>query len=231
MTQNDKRNAKISEVCRVLANACMSENTTLYPEDVMTFVNESRNSDIKELLALHMALNEIDATRRLEKNIECMRSWNTLEQGYNADVALSLLQVKIEDNNRIIESREKEAKDFETAFEYLETMDALVLEYEIDEYEKILEAERDIKEAFDIKTDNDIAVETVEELEKEEYNRQLAIDRIATDAYHNEISTETIIRFMQEKLADNSERALFLEKYANAAHTAAICRRILNYDM
>lgn len=77
MTQNDKRNAKISEVCRVLANACMSENTSLYPEDIMTFINESRNSDVRELLALHIMLNEIDATRRLEKNIECAEAWRS----------------------------------------------------------------------------------------------------------------------------------------------------------
>lgn len=209
MKQNDRRNAKISEVCRVLANACMSENTTLYPEDVMTFVNESRNSDIKELLALHMALNEIDATRRLEKNIECMRSWNTLEQGYNVDVALSLLQVKIEDNNRIIESREKEAKDFE----YLETMDALVLESEIAEYESVLEKDA---YAWLHEGDNDIAYETTVEIARANMNRLNNLSRIAFDAVAKDVKYSTVVSFMQTMCKDDEERAYFLEEYAKA---------------
>lgn len=83
----------------------------------------------------------------------------------------------------------------------------VVTESEIQDYEKLL-----ANETLDWgPTDNDIAVETYEEIYRVGRIRQLAIA-----AYNKGINTLTVIRFMNEKLANDAERGIFLEQYASA---------------
>lgn len=208
MNQNDKRNAKISEVCRVLANACSSENTSLYPEDVMTFVNESRNSDIRELLALHIALNEIDAIKRLDKSLECAEAWHY----YTRPLRRNGRRVVVRYPDRY--SVEQIQKDYEEGFTYLENANALVLESEIVEYESVL-AKDDVY-AWLHESDNDIAYQTAYEIAEANAKREHMLSKIACDAVKKHVYYGTVVRFMNEMCKDDKERAFFLQEYSNA---------------
>ena len=209
MTQNDKRNTKISEICRILANACSSENTSLYPQDIMTFVNESKNSDVRELLALHMALNEIDAIKRLDKNLECVEAW----RHYTRSLRRTRRQVVRSPDWYSVEQIND---DFEKGFTYLENADALVLEYEIEEHEKLLKSDKEILESFGVKTDNDIAYQTCKEIEDAKVKRLRQLSKIAYDAVKKHVYYGTVLRFMQTICKDDSERTSFLCDYAQA---------------
>ena len=85
--------------------------------------------------------------------------------------------------------------------------DYVVTESEIQDYEKLL-----ANETLDWgPTDNDIAAQTYEEINRVDRIRQLAMS-----AYNKGVNTLTVIRFMNEKLANDAERGIFLEQYASA---------------
>lgn len=220
MTQNDRRNAKISEVCRVLANACSSENTTLYPQDIMTFINESRNSDIKELLALHMAINEADAIRRLEKAIECAEAWCDRDKDFNAlkFVFDDLKRLDEDDDAFTYRSMNRMFRRHENEKYQRQQEENTLLDMQIDEYEQLLKVEQDSP----FYSDNEIAANTYAEIQQAKFVRELEISRIASDAYRREVKHSTIIRFMREKLSNDEERALFLKRYAEVARSAGL---------
>ena len=213
MTQNDKRNAKISEICRILAGVCMSEHTTLYPEDIMTFINESRNSDVRELLALHMTLNEVDVTRSLKKAIECAEAWDVLKQKYNADMAIVLLREKIANSNAIIDARSKFANrmsDYEKADKERIQENAKTLEEEIAIWDWLTSLENGQY------TDNLIACQTAYEIAEANAKREHMLSKIACDAVKKHVYYGTVVRFMNEMCKDDKERAFFLQEYSNA---------------
>ena len=206
MKQNDRRNAKISEVCRVLANACMSENTTLYPEDVMTFVNESRNSDIKELLALHMALNEADAIRTLEKNIECVESW----QHYIRPIRVRRRRWSTYDECHYL--LEEGLPTWQEVWDEYQALEACLDKTE----EEIAIWEWLTGLPGGTCTDNYIAFETAYAIAEENARREHQLSQIACDAVKKHVHYGTVIHFMNEMCKDDKERTFFLQEYSNA---------------
>lgn len=220
MNQNDRRNAKISEICRILANACLSENTSIYPEDIMTFVNESRNSDIKELLALHTVINEIDAIKRLEKDIEKAESWKHFDETNTSlhFVFDDLKRLDEEEDTHLYRSINRMFRKHENE-KYQEKQEQNTLfDMQVDEYEQLLKVEQDSP----FYSDNEIAANTYAEIQQAKFVRELEISRIASDAYRREVKHSTIIRFMREKLSNDEERALFLKRYAEVARSAGL---------
>ena len=213
MKQNDRRNKKISEICRILANACMSENTSLYPEDIMTFVNESRNSDIKELLALHMTLNEIDATRHLEKEIEKIESWNHFDETNKSlhFVFDDLKRLDEENDTFLYRSMNRMFRKHENEEYQRKQEDNTRLDLEIVSYEALLSLEHEYG-----LNDNDIAFETAYAIAEENARREHQLSQIACDAVKKHVYYGTVVHFMNEMCKDDKERTFFLQEYSNA---------------
>jgi hypothetical protein len=207
MKQNDKRDANMSAMCRLMAKGIKNGYSLA---NVMTFLNESRNSDVKELIALHVELDKTDEFDAFEK--ECQKDSDWLR--YTRPLRRNGRRVVVRYPDHY--SAAQIEKDLEKGFTYLENADALVLEYEIEEYEKLLESERDIRDAFGIKTDNDIACQTAYEIAEENARREHLLSQIACDAVKQRVHYGTIIRFMREMLKDDKERTFFLQEYSNA---------------
>lgn len=171
--------------------------------------------EMKEFFELHQELNFRDADDEYEKEVQVNVAWwkytrpfrvrrprglNThQEMNYHLGVAYSVAQIQ---------------DDFETAYAYLETMDSLVLESEIAEYESIL-AKDDVY-AWLHESDNDIAYETATAITKAKEERKLQLSKIAADAVTKRVYYGTVLRFMNEMCKDDHERTFFLAEYASA---------------
>lgn len=205
MKQNDRRNATISAMCRLMAKGIEAGYSLA---NIMTFLNESSNSDVKQLIALHIELNHRDKLDAFEK--ECQKDSDWLR--YTRPLRRNGKRVVVRYPGHYSEA--KIYQDFDKAYNYLENADALTLEREIAEYESVLA--KDDPYAWLHESDNDVAYETTVAIAKAKENRLNNLSKIAYNAVAKDVKYVTVVSFMQTMCKDNEERAYFLQEYAKA---------------
>lgn len=164
--------------------------------------------EMKEFFELHQELNSRDEYNRYEKECQTDADWLRYTRPLRRNGRRVV--VRYPDHYSV----EQINNDFEKAFAYLETMDALVLESEIAEYESVLA--KDDVHAWLHESDNDVAYETAIAIAKAKENRLNSLSKIAFDAVAKDVKYATVVSFMQTMCKDNEERTYFLQEYAKA---------------
>lgn len=208
-TEKERQLLRKSRVAEILAHAAFNHNLTFC--DIRKTVDEETFT----LMYYHYIGIGGRLTYETSKSLDCQIAWQEHTPMYTHYCERDNFDWDYYDTYylnkylpRMMSSFSKDAdywEQYDVLKDSVNMTDYVVTESEIQDYEELL-----ANETLDWgPTDNDIAVETYEEMRRVGKIRQLAIS-----AYNKGINTLTVIRFMNEKLANDAERGIFLESYA-----------------